>query len=158
MKYIAHINNTSGKIITISFPTSNNPAEGVTDEIRVLYITESNLPTGCDDLLFFIQQHWYDVNTGAFINIGMPPNDYATWDLTSYSWTWDSSEILREIRQKRNGMLYGTDWSQVPDNTLTEAQREEARTYRTALRDVTNGLTVPDNIDNMTWPTKPSFL
>ena len=55
-------------------------------------------------------------------------------------------------------MLYGTDWTQVPDNTLTETQREEARTYRTALRNVTNGLTVPNNIDNMTWPTRPSFL
>ena len=158
MKYIAHIDNTSGKIIHLSFPTSNNPSEGVTDGIRVLYITESNLPDGCDDLLFFIQQHWYDTSAGSFIKIGMPPNDYATWDLSSSSWTWDSEEILREIRQKRYGMLYGTDWTQVPDNTLTETQREEARTYRTALRNVTNGLTVPDHIDDMVWPTRPSFL
>lgn len=100
MKYIAHIDNTSGKIIHLSFPTSNNPSEGVTDGIRVLYITESNLPTGCDDLLFFIQQHWYDTSAGSFINIGMPPNDYATWDLSSSSWTWDLMKFLEKYAKK----------------------------------------------------------
>jgi hypothetical protein len=65
---------------------------------------------------------------------------------------------LTDIRSKRSILLLRTDWTQVSDNTLTDAQREEARTYRTALRNITSNLGSPENVDAVTWPTPPSFL
>ena len=72
------------------------------------------------------------------------------WDLVALS--------ADEARALRDELLASTDWTQVSDNTLTDAQREEARTYRTALRNITSSLSNPENVDAITWPTPPSFL
>jgi len=37
------------------------------------------------------------------------------------------------------------------DQTLTA----EMTTYRQALRDITDGVTTTDDVDAITWPTKP---
>jgi hypothetical protein len=38
----------------------------------------------------------------------------------------------------RNALLNESDWSQVPDNSLTEEQREQWRQYRSELRNITD--------------------
>jgi len=58
------------------------------------------------------------------------------------------------IRDKRNGYLGKTDWTQMPDAPLTAEKKTEFAEYRQALRDITNNL---DNSDEVVWPTEPTL-
>lgn len=58
---------------------------------------------------------------------------------------------LIKIREKRNKLLADTDYLALSDQTLSA----EMSTYRQSLRDITNGLTTVDDVNNVTWPTKP---
>ena len=58
---------------------------------------------------------------------------------------------MADLRQKRNSLLTATDYLALSDNTLTT----EMSTYRQALRDLTNGLTTLDEVNAITFPTKP---
>jgi hypothetical protein len=61
------------------------------------------------------------------------------------------TNALAELRSKRNRLLAETDYLALSDNTLTTAMT----TYRTALRNLPNGLTTVADCENVTWPTKP---
>ena len=58
---------------------------------------------------------------------------------------------IAEVRSKRNRLLAETDYLALSDQTLTSAMT----TYRTNLRDITNGVTTVEQVDAITWPTKP---
>ena len=61
---------------------------------------------------------------------------------------YTEAEALREVRRLRTQRLYDCDWTQLPDAPLSEAQREQWRTYRQALRDM-----MDDFAWNLTaWP------
>jgi len=57
------------------------------------------------------------------------------------------------LRSDRNARLSATDWTQIPDNSLTDDERIEYRTYRQALRDY------PAQSDRVStlpaWPDAP---
>jgi hypothetical protein len=57
---------------------------------------------------------------------------------------------LADLRAKRNRLLSATDYLALSDNTMTE----EARTYRQALRDITEGLTTKEQVETVVFPTK----
>jgi hypothetical protein len=59
---------------------------------------------------------------------------------------------LESIRQERNRLLVKSDYMGNSDVTMSSAWK----TYRQALRDITNGLDTIDKINNVTWPTEPS--
>ena len=61
------------------------------------------------------------------------------------------ARALADLRSKRNRLLAETDYLALSDNTLTTAMT----TYRTALRNLPNGLTTVADCENVTWPTKP---
>lgn len=156
--YISQIEVSTGRIIQVIYPQASVEPEGLSEDgtIRTVYITEFNLVER--DLASFIQHWYFDSRTMNFIEVGTPPNAYSTWNLVNRVWTWDPAAVLADIRNYRARFLLGTDWTQIPDNTLTDAQKQEARTYRTALRNITSGLDNPKNIEDVTWPTPPSFL
>ena len=57
---------------------------------------------------------------------------------------------LHDLRKERNVKLAETDWTQSRDITLSsDADR---KTYRQALRDITDSAT---SLDDVTWPEKP---
>jgi hypothetical protein len=58
---------------------------------------------------------------------------------------------MADLRAKRNRLLSATDYLALSDNTMTE----EARTYRQALRDITEGLTTKEQVEAAVFPTKP---
>jgi hypothetical protein len=58
---------------------------------------------------------------------------------------------LDNLRAKRNRLLDETDYFALSDNTLSV----EMKTYRQALRDLTNGLTTVSQVNAVVWPTKP---
>lgn len=55
------------------------------------------------------------------------------------------------VRNERNRLLLESDWTQLPDTSLTEEKKLEWQSYRQQLRDIT---TQPDPY-NIVWPTKP---
>ena len=63
------------------------------------------------------------------------------------------------IRLERNEKLTATDWTQIPDNSLTPEKRNEWLFYRQALRDIPNTqtITVDDKCQTteIEWPTPP---
>lgn len=72
--------------------------------------------------------------------------------------TMDESEITDEqwlaiARWWRNALLNESDWSQVSDNSLTEAQRETWKEYRQSLREITETYEDPKEI---VFPDLPS--
>jgi hypothetical protein len=58
---------------------------------------------------------------------------------------------MSSLRQKRDALLKSTDYLALSDNTLSA----DMTTYRQSLRDITNGLSTVEDVNNVTWPTKP---
>jgi hypothetical protein len=59
---------------------------------------------------------------------------------------------MEDLRTKRNKLLQETDYLALSDQTLST----EMNTYRQQLRDLPNGLTTVDDVNNVVYPTKPS--
>jgi hypothetical protein len=62
------------------------------------------------------------------------------------------NRALENLRFERNNLLADTDFYANSDVTMSEAMR----TYRQQLRDLTNGLTTVEDVNNVVYPTKPS--
>jgi len=58
---------------------------------------------------------------------------------------------MADLRNKRNNLLAETDWYANSDVTMSD----DMRTYRQNLRDITSGLTTVEDVNSVTWPTKP---
>ena len=56
------------------------------------------------------------------------------------------------VRGQRNGLLRGSDWTQIGDATLGDHTAEEWRTYRQALRDVPQTYS---RVSEVVWPEDP---
>ena len=68
---------------------------------------------------------------------------------------WESKALdraLENLREKRNRLLAQTDWMANSDVTMSD----DWKTYRTQLRDITNGLTTVAQVEAVEFPTKPS--
>ena len=61
---------------------------------------------------------------------------------------------METLRAKRNKLLSATDYLALSDNTMTE----EDRTYRKALRDITEGLTTKEQVEAVVFPNKPQGI
>ena len=80
-----------------------------------------------------------------------------------YSWTQIQAQFttaefnlaIEDLRVTRNILLAQSDWTQFNDSPLTDAKKTEWATYRTSLRNLTNGLTTVAEVRAVTWPTKP---
>ena len=63
---------------------------------------------------------------------------------------------LASLRAKRNQLLKDSDYTVLQDSTLTPAKKSEWMTYRTALRNLTQGLDTIEKVNNVAYPLKPS--
>ena len=67
---------------------------------------------------------------------------------------WEAGAFDRAIaglRERRNNLLKATDFYALSDVTMSE----DMTTYRQELRDLPDGLTTVEDVDTVTWPTKP---
>jgi hypothetical protein len=68
---------------------------------------------------------------------------------------------LQQLRELRNKLLVDTDYTILQDSTLTPTKKSEFMNYRTALRDLTEGLTTVEQVNNILinklFPTKPQI-
>ena len=67
-------------------------------------------------------------------------------------WAENPEQIRASIRPERNRLLAASDWTQLDDSPLTEAQKTSWATYRQQLRDLTSSI---DENGNVTFPTAP---
>ena len=149
--FVVFVDDTTGEIRVAQIDRGDlNPPEGIdpSSGYRVIYI---RFPI--NDLGTFINLKYWDGE--EFADRVEKPNQYATWSGTA--WTWDSANVLNDIRVERNNRLYMCDWTQVVDAPLMPAQITQWRTYRQSLRDLPDSLDpVPDNVSSVVWPTEPS--
>ena len=61
------------------------------------------------------------------------------------------ARALSQLRRKRNRLLAETDFYALSDVTMSE----DMETYRQELRDLPAGLTTVEEINAVTFPTKP---
>ena len=151
--YIARIN-PEGEISSLSIPQgANNPPEGYleSEDVIIVYI-QFEIP----DAAYFISHHYYDIDSGSFVERSPRPNAVAIW--MDKQWLWDVDDFLDLVRKERNIRLFQTDWTQIPDTSLTAEQVEIAKTYRQALRDMISDCHSAQTLDDIPWPMKPDFL
>tara|TARA_R100001460_G_scaffold90018_1_gene131581 strand:- start:1812 stop:2135 length:324 start_codon:yes stop_codon:yes gene_type:complete len=63
---------------------------------------------------------------------------------------------MNVLRRKRNKLLSESDWTQMPDTSLSEEQKTQWQTYRQSLRDLTNGITTYEQARDIEYPEKPT--
>ena len=61
------------------------------------------------------------------------------------------NRAIASLREQRNRLLSATDFYALSDVTMSE----DMTTYRQALRDLPSGLSTVEDVENVTWPTKP---
>ena len=67
---------------------------------------------------------------------------------------WNDGKFDRaisELREQRNHLLAETDFYALQDVSMTQ----DMTNYRQALRDLPEGLTTVEDVEAVTWPTKP---
>ena len=85
--------------------------------------------------------------------VEMTDAEQKEYDDRNTAWT-DAAPARRmvDLRQKRDVLLVETDYMALGDVTLSDAWK----TYRQALRDITDTTPSDDALSNITFPTKPS--
>ena len=86
------------------------------------------------------------------VQVQFTAEEEAARDAEEAAWVAGAFDrAIAEVRRKRDALIKATDYLALSDNTLTA----EMTTYRQALRDITNGVTTVEQVNNITWPTKP---
>ena len=65
------------------------------------------------------------------------------------------TDLMWNLRHKRDQLLRGSDWTGLADTALTNEVAAKWKLYRQKLRDLPKGLTTPFKVQNVVWPTKP---
>jgi len=76
--------------------------------------------------------------------------------VVDYSPPYVSGSRTQVVRETRNTLLDGSDWTQVPDSPLASGKKTEWATYRQALRDLIASYNDSTALEDVTWPTPPS--
>ena len=62
---------------------------------------------------------------------------------------------IADLRQRRNRLLAECDWEVIMAKEKGTTLSAGFKTYRQDLRDITEGLTTVEDVNAVTWPTKP---
>lgn len=71
---------------------------------------------------------------------------------------WNNGAFDRAIaslRSKRNSLLASSDWTVLTDSQLTTIEKTAWKTYRQALRDITENLTTVAQVNAVVFPDRP---
>ena len=82
----------------------------------------------------------------------MTAEEIALRDAEELEWSNSAFDrAMENLRAERNSKLAETDYLALSDQTLSA----DMNTYRQQLRDITNGLNTVEDVNSVTWPTKP---
>ena len=88
------------------------------------------------------------------IQVPFTAEEEAQRDAEEQAWNNGAFDrAMADLRQRRNRLLVECDWVMVSDSPI--ADKTDWETYRTNLRDITNGLTTVDEVNAVVFPTKP---
>lgn len=65
------------------------------------------------------------------------PEGFWLFDYQIKDWVLDSERTIFENRMQRDKLLQQSDWTQLPDVALTQAEKDRWAIYRQELRDMT---------------------
>ena len=101
------------------------------------------------------------INPNAEFSVNADDIDQITWyndttpisksDIQAQISTVELEFAMEELRRVRNKLLRDTDFYALGDVTMSD----DMKTYRQKLRDITKGLTTVDEVNAVSWPTKP---
>ena len=133
------INNIRREFSTTSFPNGGVPEAKWLEEQKLVAVTDPQLSSHRDKVEdvepFEKDGKWYTKKVTPYVDDTPAPEE-----------KWAG------VRNIRNRKLIDTDWTRMDDVTITNSKKEEYKTYRQALRDITT----QSDPDNITWPTEPS--
>ena len=88
------------------------------------------------------------------IQVELTAEEIAAREAEEAAWAAGAFDrAMADLRSKRDRLLASCDWVMMPDSPIADKTAWE--TYRQSLRDITNGLSTVDDVNNITWPTKP---
>ena len=103
-----------------------------------------------------MEETYWDTTAQAWQARSAPPTPYYKWTIAK-KWELDSERVMINLRILRDDLLVQSDWTQMPDNQLSDSKKAEWTTYRQALRDVPANVKADLNtLDGFAWPTQPS--
>ena len=62
---------------------------------------------------------------------------------------------MADLRQRRDNLLKSSDWEVIMAKEKGSTLSAGFKTYRQDLRDITDGLTTVEDVNAVTFPTKP---
>ena len=88
------------------------------------------------------------------IQVELTPEEIAARQAEEAAWEAGAFDrAMANLRERRNRLLAECDWVMVSDSPI--ADKTDWQTYRTSLRDITNGLTTVEEVNAVVFPTKP---
>ncbi len=77
-------------------------------------------------------------------------------DAEETAWTNGAFDrAIAEVRSKRDALLKASDWEVIMAKEKGTTLATNFKTYRQDLRDITEGVSTVEDVNNITWPTKP---
>jgi hypothetical protein len=92
------------------------------------------------------------VKNNLILTFPKKPYENSYFDYIEEKWVLDYLNQNALIKSKKDYLLYRSDWTQIPNNSLTVEQQQAWAIYRQELRDVTSQSGYPFNV---IWPTPP---
>ena len=124
----------------------------VSEALNALGVTEWVLrgePTSADEFGSMFRKVTGADDNGSAIESDNASDWGVTWDdVNKKLQDLTAAEPMKELRAERDKLIAATDWWASSDLTMTDAQKS----YRQALRDITEDYT---SLDDVEWPTKP---
>ena len=77
------------------------------------------------------------------------------WNKDTQNWI-PTRPCIAEIRNTRNALLTGSDWTQGSDSPLSNSKKAEWATDRQALRDMPATNSSETEFTTVDWPDEPS--
>ena len=91
------------------------------------------------------------------IEIELTQEEIAQRQLDEQAWLAGAfNRAISDLRFKRNKLLADTDYIVLADSPIPSVKKSEFMNYRTALRNLTQGLDTIEKINNVAYPLKPS--
>jgi hypothetical protein len=113
---------------------------------------ESQIQTGEAYIDGSVDDSAYYIENDEPVAIPPNPSQYAEFNFSTKQWILNENLAIANVLQKRQKLLYASDWTQIPNGPLTSAQQESWATYRQELRDIPSQSGYPYNV---IWPTPP---
>ena len=90
------------------------------------------------------------------VQVPFTAEEEAQRDAEETAWTNGAFDrAMADLRSKRDNLLKASDWEVIMAKEKGTTLSAGFKTYRQDLRDITDGLTTIDQVNAVTFPTKP---